>query len=78
MNKIPFYSNSINRSNNSNSDPSFVGNTPQQNNNFKQDNKNKATLFQNQQTIDQFFSKPYKTKKFKKFSIMVDVSQSSM
>lgn len=78
VNKIPFYSNSVNRSNTSNNDPSFLGNTPQQNLNKKQANNKNGPLFQNPETINQFFSKPYKCKKFKKFSIMVDVSQSEM
>lgn len=39
VNKIPFYSNSINRSNNSNVDPSFMMGTPQQNISKKQPNK---------------------------------------
>lgn len=74
VNKIPFYSNSVNRSNNSNGEQSFMMGTPQQNINKKQVmNKDR-----NQESIEEFFSKPYKCKKFKKFSIMVDVSQSSM
>ena len=39
VNKIPFYSNSVNRTNNSNADPSFMMGTPQQNINKKQPNK---------------------------------------
>jgi hypothetical protein len=77
INKIPFNNQSANRSNSLNTDPSFLGNTPQENFN-KKHNKNTPELFQNQETIEQFFSKAYKQKKFKKFSIMVDVSQSSM
>lgn len=78
VNKIPFNNQSANRSNSSNTDPSFLGKTPQENFNKKHNNKNPPELFQNQETIEQFFSKAYKQKKFKKFSIMVDVSQSSM
>lgn len=77
INKIPFHSISANRTNSSHNDPSFLANTPQGNFAKKQSGKN-AQISQNQETIDQFFSKPYKQKKFKKFSIMVDVSQSSM
>lgn len=51
--------------------------TPQANFGKKHTDKKEASQ-KNQETIEQFFSKPYKCKKFKKFSIMVDVSQSSM
>lgn len=79
VNKIPFYNNSTNRSNINNGDQSssFMAMTPQANFNKKQTDKKEVNQ-KNQETIEQFFSKPYKCKKFKKFSIMVDVSQSSM
>lgn len=78
VNKIPFYNNSTNRSNINNGDQSsFIAVTPQANFNKKQTDRKEVNK-KNQETIEQFFSKPYKCKKFKKFSIMVDVSQSSM
>ena len=48
VNKIAFNSNSANRSNNSNNDPSFLGNTPQENFSKKQQNNKNMKLLQNQ------------------------------